>query len=158
MHPRQLRHCCRPVLHTFTVQEYSRIARLQGIQSCKIVFVARACNIRCICIRVVQWKLNTLHQRLHKFLSESHISYYTTVRGPDFLLNVIVLEYVTFYQINKFFVNILLVHYWLNDFAGRISPAGCSFAIPTLHKREIHSFNQYHCTPVVGKLWTSDQL
>jgi len=34
------------------------------MQSYKIVFVARACNFDCIvpCIRVVQWKLKTLHQ------------------------------------------------------------------------------------------------
>jgi len=35
-----------------------------------------------------------------------HISHYTTVRGPDILCNVIVWAYVTFYQINKFFVRI----------------------------------------------------
>jgi len=34
------------------------------------------------------------------------MSYYTTVRGPDILRNVIVSGYVTFYQISKFFVNI----------------------------------------------------
>jgi len=36
---------------------------------------------------------------------------------------VIVSGYVTFYQINAYFVNILL---WQNVFAGRIWPAGCS--------------------------------
>jgi len=38
-------------------------------------------------------------------LSEGHLSYYTTVRGPDVLRNVIGLGYLTFIQINKFFVN-----------------------------------------------------
>jgi len=36
------------------------------------------------------------------FLSEGHISYYTLVPGPDILRNVIVVGYVTFFQINKF--------------------------------------------------------
>jgi len=45
------------------------------------------------------------------FLAESHMSYYTIVRGPDILRNVIVSGYVTFYQISKFFVNILFLHY-----------------------------------------------
>jgi len=30
---------------------------------------------------------------------------------PDFLRNVIVSGYVAFYQINKFFVNVILLHY-----------------------------------------------
>jgi len=38
-------------------------------------------------------------------LFEGHLSYYTTVRGPDVLRNVIGLGYLTFIQINKFFVN-----------------------------------------------------
>ena len=52
------------------------------------------------------------------------------VRGPHKLLhnssraghmcNAIVSVYVTFYQINKFFVNMLFFHYWQNGFAGRI--------------------------------------
>ena len=59
-------------------------------------------------------------------LSEGHISYYTTVRGPDILRNVVVSEYVTFYQINKRFVNNPFFHYWhvfaagWNNFAGQI--------------------------------------
>jgi len=49
-----------------------------------------------------------VHTRgLQTSLSEGHISYYTTVRGPDVLCNVIVSKYATFYQINKCFVNIL---------------------------------------------------
>jgi len=40
------------------------------------------------------------NQGLHTFLSEGNISFHTTVRGPDFLRNVIVSGYVTFYQIN----------------------------------------------------------
>jgi len=41
-------------------------------------------------------------------LSEDHSGYYTTVQGPDTsYVNVIqiVLGYVTFYQINTFFIN-----------------------------------------------------
>jgi len=37
-------------------------------------------------------------------LSEGHISYYRTYRGPDVLRNVIVLGYVAFYPINKLLV------------------------------------------------------
>ena len=43
----------------------------------------------------------------------------TTVRGPDILRNVIVLGYVTFYRINRFFAKVLFFHYWQNVFAGR---------------------------------------
>jgi len=32
---------------------------------------------------------------------EGHLRYYTTVRGPDILRNVIVSESVTFYQITN---------------------------------------------------------
>jgi len=39
------------------------------------------------------------------FLGEEHISQSTTVRGPVILRNVIFSGYVTFYQINIFFVN-----------------------------------------------------
>jgi len=39
-------------------------------------------------------------------LSEVHINYHTTVRGLDILHNEIILGYVTFFQINKLFVNI----------------------------------------------------
>jgi len=52
---------------------------------------------------------NYLDQGLQTFLSESHITYYTTVQGPDILCIVIVLRYVTFHKINKFFVNILFI-------------------------------------------------
>jgi len=38
---------------------------------------------------------------IQTFLSEGRVSFYATVRGPDILRNVIVLGYVTFYQINK---------------------------------------------------------
>jgi len=41
---------------------------------------------------------------LQTFLYEGHISYYSTVRGPDILHNVIVQGYVTVYEIKKFFV------------------------------------------------------
>jgi len=54
-----------------------------------------------------------------KFFSEGHISYYTTVRGPDILRNAIVSEYVTLYQINKFFVNILYCFFITDKMASR---------------------------------------
>ena len=54
------------------------------------------------------------------FLGEDPISYCTTVRGPDILRNVIFSGYVTLYQINTFFVNILFFHYWQNMFCGRV--------------------------------------
>ena len=47
-------------------------------------------------------------------------SYCTTVRGPDILHNVIFSGYVTFYQINTIFVNILFFHCWQNVFCGRV--------------------------------------
>ena len=54
------------------------------------------------------------------FLSDGHISYYTTLRGLDILRNVIVSEYATFNQINKFFVNISVFHFWQTGFASRM--------------------------------------
>jgi len=60
---------------------------------------------------------------LQTFLSEAHISCYTTFRGPDILHDVIFSKYVAFYEINKFFVNPIFFHYWWNGFAGRIWPA-----------------------------------
>jgi len=39
------------------------------------------------------------------------MSYHATVQGQDTLRNVMVSEYVTFYQITVFFVNILIFHY-----------------------------------------------
>jgi len=42
-------------------------------------------------------------------LNEGHMSYFSTVRGPDILHNVIVSGNVTFYQMNKFFVITLLL-------------------------------------------------
>jgi len=53
------------------------------------------------------------------FLSEGHTIYSTTDRGPDTLGNVIVSGYVIFYQIIKFFVNILFFHYWQIVFIGQ---------------------------------------
>ena len=58
------------------------------------------------------WLIHTLKniislgRDLQTFLSEGHINYYTTVRGPDILRNMIVSGYVAFYKINKCFVNI----------------------------------------------------
>ena len=41
-----------------------------------------------------------------KCLSEGHMNYDTTIRGPNILRNVIISGYVIFYQINKCFVNL----------------------------------------------------
>jgi len=60
-----------------------------------------------------------IDQGSSNFLGEDHISYSTTVRGPDILLNVIFSRYVTF-QINTFFVKTLFFHYWQNLFCGRV--------------------------------------
>jgi len=49
-----------------------------------------------------------VHQGLQTFLSQGHISYYTTVQRPNILHNVIDSRYVTFYQINKFFISTVL--------------------------------------------------
>jgi len=58
--------------------------------------------------------LDGVSQGLQTFVSEGHISYSATVRGSGIFRNVIVSGYVTFYQINTFFVNILYFHYWQN--------------------------------------------
>jgi len=42
-------------------------------------------------------------RRLQTLLTDGHISYYTTVRGPDIWRNVVVSWYVTFYQTNNFY-------------------------------------------------------
>jgi len=55
--------------------------------------------------------INRLQQDLQFFLSEVYIGYYTTFQRPDISRNVSVPGYVTFYQINKFFVNVLFFHY-----------------------------------------------
>jgi len=58
-----------------------------------------------LCTSPQSISIHCLEQGSSNFLSEGHISYYTTVRGPDILRNVIVSGYDLFYQINKFFVN-----------------------------------------------------
>jgi len=60
----------------------------------------------------------TIHidQGSPNFLVEDHISYSTTVREPDSLRNMIFSGYVTFYETNTFFVNILFFHYCRNVF------------------------------------------
>ena len=54
-------HPCTPVGHTSVVDLCCILSpyknRITRIQSYKIAFVARACNIQRSCIRVVQWKL-----------------------------------------------------------------------------------------------------
>jgi len=46
---------------------------------------------------------------LFKFVGRDHISYCTTVRGPDILRHMNFSGYVTFYQINTLFVKIFLI-------------------------------------------------
>jgi len=60
--------------------------------------------------------MHHVNQDLQTFLPEGRIRYFTTVRGPHILRNVIVSGYVAFYQTNKFFVNTLNFHYWQNVF------------------------------------------
>ena len=67
-------------------------------------------KIKSVCIYLeISFEKVTLgvHQGSLKFLSEGHINYYTTIRGPDILRNVIVSGYVRFYHIyrHKCFVN-----------------------------------------------------
>jgi len=62
------------------------------------------------------------------------MSYYTTDREPDILCNVIVSEYVTFYRINRFFLN---TRYYLSlltkCLCGRMNgPADRSLETPIL--------------------------
>jgi len=57
--------------------------------------------------RVCDCLPNSYRPSLFKLLKENHISYCRTVRGLEILRNVIFSGYITFYQINTFFVNIL---------------------------------------------------
>jgi len=70
-------------------------------------------NYSCLRARLRRVVL-TASQGSPHFLTEGHRSYYTTVRRPDILRNVIVSEYVKIYQINKNFLNVLFFHYWQN--------------------------------------------
>jgi len=78
---------------------------------------------------------------LQTFLPESQISYYKAVREPDILRNLIVSEYVTLYQINKYFVNTPFFHYWQTVFAaGKMAsravvcrPLDWVFGVHSLH-------------------------
>jgi len=49
-----------------------------------------------------------------KFLGEDHKAIAKQFEGPIILRNVIFSGHVPFYQINRFFVNILFFHYWQN--------------------------------------------
>ena len=68
-------------------------------------------------------------------MSEVQISYYTTVRGPLILHNVIVSRYITFYQMNKLFKNISFFQYWQNVFTGPSldTPAVAHYRISLAH-------------------------
>ena len=72
-------------------------------------------------------KIITLRQRSPNCFVRGHINYYTTVRGPNILGDVKVSGYVTFYQINKYFVDVVVFRYWQiilaagnHGFAGRM--------------------------------------
>jgi len=66
--------------------------------------------------RVCDCLSNSYRPGLYKYVGEDHISYWTTVRGPDILRNVIFSGYAT----NIFFANILFFHYRQNVFCGRV--------------------------------------
>jgi len=55
-----------------------------------------------------------------KFLGEDHISKNTTVQEQYILHKVIFSEYVTFYEINRFFGKVLFFHCWQNVFCGTV--------------------------------------
>ena len=58
---------------------------------------------RRLCSYACGWKSKLYIKSLQTFLTEDHISHYTSVRWPDILRNVIISGYVTFYQISKFY-------------------------------------------------------
>ena len=62
------------------------------------------------CLRVCDCQSNSYRPGRFEFFGRDHISYCTTVRGPDILRNVTFSGYATFYQFNTFFVNVL--HYF----------------------------------------------
>jgi len=74
-------------------------------------------------------------------LSEDHISYHTTVRGPDISRNAIVSGYIPIYQINTCFAKVLSYSSIVdkNGFAGRIWLAGLSLETPGLYELDRQS-------------------
>ena len=64
---------------------------------------------------------NSYRPGLFNFLGEEHISYCTTLRGPDILCNMIFSGYITFYQIDTLFANIHFFRYWQNVFCGWVA-------------------------------------
>jgi len=63
------------------------------------------------CIDFVKCTAQSYTPRSSNFLSEGYISYYITVRALDILRNMIVPEYVTLYQMNEFYENILIFNH-----------------------------------------------
>jgi len=57
------------------------------------------------CDTLIEPAVTVYPRGLQTFLSEGHISYHTTVPGPDILRHAIVSGYVTFCQINNLFGN-----------------------------------------------------
>jgi len=78
-----------------------------------------SCSYKTPIVKTGRSSDDRLEQGLQTFLSEGHISCCTTCRGPGILRNVIVLGYVAFYQVNRFFVTILFLHCWQNVLGGR---------------------------------------
>jgi len=91
----------------------------QFIRKKKMVHPAIPNNDTLVDASVTVYHSNHIDQGSPDFLGEDHISYCTTVRGTDILRNVIFSGYVSFYQINTFFVNISFFHYLKNVSCGR---------------------------------------
>ena len=64
------------------------------------------------------WLSNSYRPGSPTFLPEGNASYFTTVRGPNIFLCVIVSHMLHSAILTKCFVNTLCFHYWQNAFAG----------------------------------------
>jgi len=93
---------------------------------------------------------------LQTFLSEGHISYFTTIRGPDILRNVAFSGFVTFCAINKFFwmysffiiekmslrLDEMVSQAGWDGVSGWIRPAGRSLQTPDMWRYIFESSNE----------------
>jgi len=103
---------------------------------------------------------NHIQQGLQTYLQEGQISCNATVRGPDFLSNVIVSRYYYIRQINKCFVKILFSHHRQNVFAGRIRPGALVWRHLIYRNLEIRnvSYQNTFCVAIsngVSRLFSS---
>jgi len=96
--------CYPTTKHDF--KNFGSIARLRAWAVVSQACAERRCFGRKLDGRALGRAFKMVSQGLQTSLSEGHITYYTAVRGPDVLRNVIVSRYITFYQINKCFANI----------------------------------------------------